>query len=123
MLTYRRRAPEGTALYRLLAEHLQTFLERIESGELNWPAFVTGELTSFLDCGILARHCTQCGKDALVAFSREGRGLCPSCGGRRMAGSTQAHPGDGPRPIMHRVKALPSTRRFILVTPSEMETP
>ncbi len=53
--TYRRRAPEGTALYRFLAEHLQTFLERIESGDLNWPAFVTGELTSFLDCGILAR--------------------------------------------------------------------
>ncbi len=77
-------------LYRILAEHLQTFLARVESGELRWPGFVSGELASFLDCGILARgfarvHCTKCGKDALVAFSCKGRGFCPSCGARRMA--------------------------------------
>ncbi len=76
-------------LYRILAEHLQTFVERIHTGELRWPGFVSDELSSFLDCGILARgfarvHCTQCGMDALVTFSCKGRGFCPSCGGELM---------------------------------------
>jgi hypothetical protein len=46
-------------------------------------------------CGVLAHgflrlHCDACGRDRLLAFSCKGRAVCPSCGGRRMAG-TAAH--------------------------------
>ncbi|MBW2737108.1 MAG: transposase zinc-binding domain-containing protein [Deltaproteobacteria bacterium] len=30
-------------------------------------------------------RCKDCGHEQLVAFSCKGRGLCPSCQGRRMA--------------------------------------
>lgn len=124
---YRRREPESTVLYRILAEHLETFLERIQSGELRWPGFVTGELRSFLDCGVLARgfarvHCTQCGKDALVAFSCKGRGFCPSCGGRRMA-DTAAFLVDRvlPRvPVRQWVLTLPHRLRYLCAYEPEM---
>ncbi len=54
------------------------------------PGFVTRELERFSRCGILANgfarvHCGTCGHDRLVAYSRKGRGCCPSCIGRRMA--------------------------------------
>ena len=104
-------------LYRILAEHMQTFLARVESGELRWPGFVSGELASFLDCGILAKgfarvHCTQCGKDALVAFSCKGRGFCPSCGGRRMA-DTAAF-------LVDRVLPRVPVRQWVLTLPYRM---
>ena len=75
----------------MLRSHLQTFLaradERVGPG---LPAFVRRELYGTLDCGILANgfarvHCASCGRDELVAFSCKGRGVCPSCCGRRMA--------------------------------------
>jgi len=34
--------------------------------------------------GFLRCHCEGCGHDVLVAFSCKHRGLCPSCGTRRM---------------------------------------
>ena len=37
------------------------------------------------------QKCTSCGHGFLVAFSCKGRGVCPSCTGRRMA-QTAAHP-------------------------------
>lgn len=84
-------------LYRVLAEHLETFLSRIGGdGTLpGLPRFVERELRGCLACGLLccgfARiHCSSCGRDALAAFSCKGCGLYPSCGGRRMA-QTAAH--------------------------------
>jgi len=89
---YKRRNPETTVMYRVLQEHLETFLARLEGGGggASWPGFVERELRAFMDCGILARgfcrfHCERCGKDEVLAFSCKGRGFCPSCGGRRMA--------------------------------------
>ncbi|MBU1433289.1 transposase zinc-binding domain-containing protein [Myxococcota bacterium] len=35
--------------------------------------------------GFLMARCDACGHDRLVAFSCKGRGMCSSCGGRRMA--------------------------------------
>ncbi len=59
------------------------------------PGYVEGELRRYLECGILAcgfcrARCPACGHDFLVAFSCQGRGVCPSCNARRMA-ETAAH--------------------------------
>jgi len=78
------------------------------------PNFVRRELAGFLDCAILARgfarvRCTRCGDDLLVAFSCKGRGICPSCGGRRMA-DTAAH-------LVDRVLPRVSVRQWVLSLP------
>ncbi|MDP2242269.1 MAG: transposase zinc-binding domain-containing protein [Burkholderiales bacterium] len=54
------------------------------------PQFVKDEFDAFLECGILAHgflrlRCTKYGHEKLVAFSCKRRGICPSCGARRMA--------------------------------------
>ena len=82
-------------LYGVVQEQLETFLARAHAGERPVPRFVERELRGFLRCGILAHgflrlHCDECQHDRLVPFSCKGRGLCPSCGGRRMA-DTAAH--------------------------------
>ncbi len=117
---YRRREPESTPLYRVLAKHLSTFLAEADAGHSSGlPAFVRRELAAFLDCGVLARgfarvRCTCCGDDLLVAFSCKGRGICPSCGGRRMA-DTAAHLVDRVLPrvaVRPWVLSLPFSLRF-----------
>ena len=72
----RRRAPEDGVLYRVLAKHLETFLNR--AGD-RLPEFIAIELRKYLHCGILAAgfarvHCSGCGRDELVAFSGVGVG-------------------------------------------------
>jgi len=73
------RDPEGSILYGVVAEHLETFLARQRQRERPVPRFVERELRSFLECGILAHgflrvHCDNCGQDRVVAFSCKGRG-------------------------------------------------
>ncbi|MBM5812943.1 MAG: transposase [Gammaproteobacteria bacterium] len=95
---YRRRRPERTALYRLVQQHLETWLARARERDPDAapiPHHIERELRGFLECGILAcgfarARCGTCGHDFLVAFSCKGRGLCPSCTTRRMA-ETAAH--------------------------------
>jgi hypothetical protein len=71
-------------------EHLPAFLEHAEEHGGPLPAFVEGELAAFSTCGDL-RHgflrvaCRHCGGELRVPFSCKGRGVCPSCMGRRMA--------------------------------------
>ena len=122
-----RRRPEETVLYQVVARHLETFLEESEarsrSGDRGsgLPRFVRRELWEYLSCGILARgfarvHCTDCGKDGLVAFSCKKRGFCPGCCGRRMA-ETAAHLRDRvlPRaPIRQWVLSLPFRVRYLI---------
>jgi DNA-directed RNA polymerase subunit RPC12/RpoP len=62
------------------------------------PEYVEREFRRYLDCGILARglaraRCGQCGHDFLIAFSCNGRAVCPSCNARRIV-ATAAHPTD-----------------------------
>jgi len=59
---------------------------------LGWgvPTWVERDLRSHLRRGILEHgfarlRCTDCGHARLLAFSCEGRGVCPSCNARRMA--------------------------------------
>ncbi len=91
-----RHEPETTPLYKIVAEHIETFLAVArETHERALPQYVERELREYLKCGILAHgflraRCRSCGKDLLVALSCKKRGVCPSCNARRMCG-TAAH--------------------------------
>jgi len=82
---------------------------------------VEGEFREYLRCGILCcgfarARCTSCGHGFLVAFSCKGRGVCPSCTGRRMA-QTAAHLADRvipPVPVRQWVISVPKRLRGIL---------
>lgn len=73
--TYERHKPENTLLYRIVAEHLETFLaEAREKHERGLPDYVEKELREYLKCGILANgflraRCRSCGKSMLVAHA------------------------------------------------------
>ena len=89
---YERRRPEQTTLYRLVQQHYETFVAAVEHAATGagLPQFVKDEFDAYLDCGILARgfirlRCEGCARDIRVAFSCKRRGICPSCGTRRMA--------------------------------------
>ncbi|MCP3877749.1 MAG: IS91 family transposase, partial [Sulfitobacter sp.] len=88
---YRRRRPAETPLYRVVQEHLETFLSLADDPMGNGlPGYVEPEFRKYLQCGILMHgfaraRCAECGHDFLVAFSCKGRGVCPSCNARRMA--------------------------------------
>jgi hypothetical protein len=95
--TYEPRDPSSTVLYKVIADHLETFLASFEA-DLNakgLPAYVQREFYDYLQCGILAHGflrlgCDTCQKELLLPFSCKRRGFCPSCAGRRMA-QTAAH--------------------------------
>ncbi len=87
---YVRHDPTQTTLHALVAKHLESFLSFAEerSGRA-LPRYVVEEFHGYLRCGVLAHgfgraRCNGCGHDMLVAFSCKLRGVCPSCGGRRM---------------------------------------
>lgn len=78
-------------LRQVVREHFETFRSRVvaQGDGRELPQFVERAFRDFLTCGTLAGgfarfRCAACGYDRLVAFSCKGRGLCPSCGGRRM---------------------------------------
>ncbi|MBK7950720.1 MAG: transposase zinc-binding domain-containing protein [Deltaproteobacteria bacterium] len=58
---------------------------------------------------ILRVRCDACAHDRLVVFSCKGRGICPSCGGRRMA-DTAVH-------LVDRVLAEVPIRQWVLKLP------
>ena len=88
---YRPRDAEHAVLSRVIAKHLDAFLETAgrHADGASLPGFVEQEFRDFLTCGVLAHgfarlRCTDCALERLVPFSCKGRGFCPSCGGRRM---------------------------------------
>jgi hypothetical protein len=88
--SYPRRVPEQTLLYQILAENLETFLDRARTEDHELPRYVEKELREYLACGVLGHgfvrlKCEECGEERILAFSCKGRGFCPSCTGRRMA--------------------------------------
>src|SRR5437867_10876593 len=73
-----------------MRNHKDTKTQRKPASNSRWC-----RLSLCLDCGVLARGflriaCDTCRLDRVVAFSCKSRGICPSCGGRRMA-DTAAH--------------------------------
>jgi hypothetical protein len=126
---YRPRCPEQTVLHRVLREHLGAFEAKVAAAGRQVPWFVWSELEGFLACGDLHRgfavvRCSRCGFERRVGLSCGGRGLCPSCTGRRMA-ETAAHWVDSiiPRvPVRHWVLSFPSSLRFVLAYDAEATT-
>jgi len=89
---YKRRRVEGSALYQVVRDHVETFYQAVEDGFASAPLpnFVREEFERFLDCGVLCRGaallvCEHCPETKVIALSCKGRGFCPSCLGRRMA--------------------------------------
>ncbi|MBW2281154.1 MAG: transposase [Deltaproteobacteria bacterium] len=111
----------------MLRENLETFLARARERDRPVPRFVELELRAYLECGLLCHgfirvRCSECGHDRLVAFSCKGRGFCPSCGGRRMAG-TAAHLVDRvlpEAPVRQWVLSLPFALRYRLAYDREL---
>lgn len=62
--------------------------------------------------GFALVRCTSCGDEMAVSFSCKLRGLCPSCAGRRMAGSA-AH-------LVDRVLPSAPVRQYVLAFPYEL---
>jgi|GEM_PF-870912 len=87
---YEPRRAQDTVVYRVVAAELETFLASARDRGHPLPPFVENTLREFLSCGIAANgflrvHCDSCGADRVVPFSCKRRGVCSSCGGRRMA--------------------------------------
>ena len=113
------RAVDRTVLYGIVAGNLETFLAEARARERSVPRFIEREFRAYLECGIAAHgflrvHCDTCGHDRIVPFSCKGRGLCPSCCGRRMA-DTAAHLVDcvfPEVPVRQWVLTLPVSLRY-----------
>jgi hypothetical protein len=124
---YRPRRPEQSVLYGVVAGHVETFMARQRERGRRVPRFVERELSSFLDCGILARgflrvHCDACGLDRVIPYSCKCRGFCPSRCGRRMA-ETAAHLVDHvfPEvPVRQWVLSVPFALRYRLAYDSSL---
>jgi Transposase zinc-binding domain/Putative transposase len=128
---YERQRPEETTLYRLVQEHLETFLAQVElEAGSGLPDFVREEFDAFLECGILAHgflrlRCADCAYEMLVAFSCKKRGFCPACGARRMA-ETAAHLIDHviPRvPVRQGVLSFPIPLRYLFAAHPQLLSP
>ena len=74
-------------------------------------AIVVAEFEAFLlygvlACGFMRSRCAGCGHDRLVAFSCKRRGVCSSCGGRRISETGARHRVMNPMEFMARLSAL-----------------
>jgi hypothetical protein len=81
-------------LYRLVQAHYadvrEVWEERFEPSYGFWRAVTDTAVGAYLDCGLLENgfarvRCGTCRGEFLVAYSCKGRGLCPSCAGKRAA--------------------------------------
>ena len=71
---YERRRPEKTPLNKVVAEHLENWLEWRDQAERPVPGHVEDELRCYLECGILyfgfgRALCKGCGTGFIVEFS------------------------------------------------------
>jgi hypothetical protein len=116
---YRQRRPEKTVLYRVIQQHLESFLEQAhESSGKRLPKYVENEFRRYLECGLHAHGfaravCETCGDELLLPFSCKLRGLCPSCNTRRMS-NTAAHLVD------HIIAPDVTLRQWVLTVPFEL---
>ncbi|WP_447610789.1 transposase zinc-binding domain-containing protein, partial [Stenotrophomonas maltophilia] len=118
--------PERTLLYALVQAHYPDFIARLEAEDRPLPEYVREEFETYLRCGVLEHGflrvvCEHCRAERLVAYSCKKRGLCPSCGARRMAESAR-HLVDevfGPRPVRQWVLSFPYPLRFLFASKPE----
>jgi hypothetical protein len=95
--TYEPRDPSYTVLYKVVVDHLETFLASLDTDPpaKGLSVYVQRKFYDYLQCGILVHGflCLGCDTykhERLLAFSCKRRGFCPSCGGRQMP-QTAAH--------------------------------
>jgi hypothetical protein len=79
------------------------------------PRYVTDAFERYVLCGDFSQgfircHCDACGHDVLVPFSCKQRGLCPSCGARRMC--------DEAATVTDRILPNVPVRQWVLSRPS-----
>jgi len=111
---YARRRPELTPCYKIVQEHLSTFIAERDSEARPLPAYVIEEFEAYLQCGILAHgflrlRCADCDEERVVAFCCKKRGFCPSCCARRQA-EAAAH-------LFEEVLPYQPYRQFVLSFP------
>jgi len=105
-------------LYGIVREHLATFLAHTErSYAAPLPKYVVDTFEHYLACGDVAAgflrcHCEGCGHDVLVAFSCKARGICPTCGTRRMCNEAVQ--------VVDRVLPNVPVRQWVLSLPWEL---
>jgi hypothetical protein len=115
---YTQRRPQDTLLHRLVREHYATFVAYTEATyAAPLPRYVTDAFERYLSCGDFSRgfvrcHCDACRHDVLIAFSCKQRGLCPSCGARRMC--------DAAAGITDRILPNVPIRQWVLSLPYEL---
>jgi ribosomal protein S27E len=120
---YARHRPEKTLPYQLVEQHYPTFREMRSMAGRSRPGCIEQEFDAYLKCGRLEEgflrvRCEHCHAERPVAFSCKKRGLCPSCGARRMAETAALLADEGlpERPLRQWVLSLPSALRFLLPT-------
>jgi hypothetical protein len=117
--TYSRRRPEQSALHQVVRDNPRTLYAAIEQGfSAPLPGFVRDELEGYVDCGVLSRGfavlaCPECSERIVVGFSCKGLGFCPSCLGRRMAGTAA-------NLVEHVLPERTPLRQFVLTLPFEL---
>jgi len=87
---YQRHQPAKTLFYQLVSSYYPAFTEYLAREGKVLPGYVRREFEAYLKCGRLEHgflwvRCENCHEERLVVFSCKRRGLCPSCGARRMA--------------------------------------
>lgn len=100
---YQRRCPELTPCFKIINEHLDSFIQARQLENRPLPQYVIDEFEAFLKCGILAYgflrlKCNCCSEEKIVAFSCKKRGFCPSCCAKRQC-ETAAHLVDNVLPL------------------------
>ena len=124
---YERHRPEKTLLYQIIDEYYPDFLALMEQQGRSIPLYVQREFDDYLQCGRLEHgflrvRCEDCHHERLVAFSCKRRGICPSCGARRMAESAALLVDDvlPHQPIRQWVLSFPFPLRFLLASYPEL---
>ncbi len=89
MSTVELRGTSRAPIQRLVRHHLVSFLDRVTEAGGHLPFHVHRAMTRMAACGdpihgFAWLRCPSCEHDRLVPFVCRTRGLCPSCGGRRM---------------------------------------
>jgi ribosomal protein S27E len=124
---YERHRPEKTLLYQIIDEYYPQFLFLMEQQGRSIPRYVQQEFDDYLKCGrleygFLRVRCEDCHHERLVAFSCKRRGICPSCGARRMAESAVLLVDDvlPHQPTRQWVLSFPFQLRFLLASYPEL---
>jgi hypothetical protein len=118
---HERHKPENTLLYQIVEKYWPVFRDELNTQGKSLPFFVANEFDEYLKCGMLEHgflrvRCSPCHDEKLVAFSCKKRGICPSCGARRMADSAALLVDDvlPHQPIRQWVLSFPFQLRFLL---------